>query len=87
MQEDIEVPIEDSLYWDALLSIVAGDSVKALLEAGVAVEVALTKLLVDVSTSLLLTPSKNRFIKKARPRINRDICRPRKYAKLARRGT
>jgi hypothetical protein len=64
MQEDIEVPIEDSLYCDALLSIVAGDSVKALLEAGVAVEVALTKLLVDVSTSLPLTPSKNSFIKK-----------------------
>jgi hypothetical protein len=64
LQEGVEVPIEDSLYCDALLSIAAGDSVKALLEAGVAMEVALTKLLVDVSTSLPLTPAKKRFIEK-----------------------
>lgn len=64
LQNDKEVPIEDSLYCDALLSIAAGDSIKALLEAGVAVEVALTKLLVDVSKSSPLTPSKRNFFKK-----------------------
>ena len=64
MGQNTEVPIEDSLYCDALLSIVAGDSVKAMLEAGVAIEVALTKLLVDVSTSSPLTSSKKSFIKK-----------------------
>lgn len=59
-----EVPIEDSLYCDALLSIVAGDQVKALLEAGVAMEVALTKLLVDVSTCAPLNSAKSNFIRK-----------------------
>ena len=56
-------PLEDSLYCDSLLSIVAGDSIKAFLEAGVAIEVALTKLLVDVSTSGTPSPAKAKFIK------------------------
>jgi hypothetical protein len=54
-------PIEDGLFCDALLSIVAGDLMKALLEAGVAAEVALTKLLVEVSQSHPVTSAKRDF--------------------------
>jgi hypothetical protein len=64
MEEDSEPPIEDALYCDSLLSIVAGNLTKASLEAGVAVEVALTRLLVDVAGSLPPTPAKKSFVRK-----------------------
>jgi len=63
MEEGSETPIEDALYCDALLSIVAGNLTKALLEAGVAAEVALTRLLVDVATSSPSTPGKKSFLR------------------------
>lgn len=63
MEEGSEPPIEDALYCDALLSIVAGNLTKALLEAGVAVEVALTRLLVDVAASQPSTPGKKSFLR------------------------
>lgn len=63
MEQGSEPPIEDALYCDALLSIVAGNPTKALLEAGVAAEVALTRLLVDVATSSPSTSGKKRFLR------------------------
>jgi|ERR1017187_1330300 hypothetical protein len=64
LEEGSEPPIEDALYCDSLLSIVAGNLTKALLEAGVALEVALTRLLVDVAGSQPSTPAKKNFIRK-----------------------
>jgi hypothetical protein len=58
-----EVPIADSIYCDALVSVVAGAPMKALLEAGVAMEIALTRLLVDVSGSGSASAAKTRFRK------------------------
>jgi hypothetical protein len=63
LESDEPVPIADSLFCDALLSIVAGDMTKALLEAGVAEEVAITQLLIDVSRSSPQTPAKANFAK------------------------
>ncbi len=63
MNSNAELPLGDSLFCDALLSIVAGDTTKALLEAGVAMEVALTQLLVDVAVSSPPSPAKTNFIK------------------------
>jgi hypothetical protein len=56
-----EVPLADSIYCDALLSIAAKDQMKALLEAGVAAEVAITQLLIDVSSTAPDTVSKMEF--------------------------
>jgi hypothetical protein len=64
LQTNAELPLADSIYCDSLLSIVAGDILKALLEAGVAMEVALTRLLVDVSTSMPASSAKASFIRK-----------------------
>lgn len=63
LEGNVPVPLADSLYCDALLSIVAGDTTKALLEAGVAMEVALTKLLVDFSNAPPSSPPKANFIR------------------------
>jgi len=63
LEEGSEPPIEDALYCDSLLSIVAGNLTKALLEAGIALEVALTRLLVDVAASLPSTPGKKSFLR------------------------
>jgi hypothetical protein len=70
MDSGADLPLADSLFCDSLLSIVAGDSMKALLEAAVAMEVALTQLLVDVSTAPPATPAKTNFIKKKGDRDN-----------------
>lgn len=71
-----EAPLADSLYCDALLSIAAGDTTKALLEAGVAMEVGLTKLLVDVAESLPITPPKSCFVhqKGDRDKFSKKLC-------------
>lgn len=63
MENASEPPIEDALYCDSLLSIVAGNLTKALLEAGVALEVALTRLLVDVAASQPSTQAKKSFVR------------------------
>jgi len=63
MENNAELPLADSIYCDSLLSIVAGDTTKALLEAGVAMEVALTKLLVDVSKTEPSCVAKSKFIR------------------------
>jgi hypothetical protein len=63
LSDHTELPLADSLFCDALLSIVAGDNMKALLEAGVAIEVALTQLLVDISVSSPPSPAKTIFVK------------------------
>ncbi len=61
LQDAVEVRLADSLYCDALLSIVAGDRLKALVEAGVAAEVAVTQLLLAVSHSAPDSPAKREF--------------------------
>jgi hypothetical protein len=63
LEDETELRLADSIYCDSLMSIVAGDTMKALLEAGVAMEVALTKLLVDASTSGPSTAAKANFIR------------------------
>jgi hypothetical protein len=62
LEDEAELLLADSIYCDSLVSIVAGDTMKALLEAGVAMEVALTKLLVDACTSGPSTAAKANFI-------------------------
>lgn len=63
LEADTEIPLADSIYCDALLSIVAGDQMKALLEAGVAAEVAITQLLLEVSDCPPDSPAKKNFRK------------------------
>ena len=57
-----EVPVSDSVFCDALFSAVAGDEMKALLELGVAAEIEITQLLVNVSQTPPHTPKKREFI-------------------------
>jgi len=61
LKGNVEVPLADSIYCDALLSIAAKDHMKALLEAGVAAEVAITQLLLDISSTKPDTASKMEF--------------------------
>ena len=61
LKGDAQVPLADSIYCDALLSIAAKDQMKALLEAGVAAEVGITQLLIDVCSTTPDTLSKMEF--------------------------
>lgn len=51
LESNADIPLADSIYCDALLSVAARDEMKALLEAGVAAEVAITQLLIAVSSA------------------------------------
>ncbi len=59
-------PLSDSLYCDALLSLSAGDTAKAVVEAAVATEVAITQLLTDAAQQLPSTQSKAKFLERER---------------------
>lgn len=59
-------PLSDSLYCDALLSLAAGDIAKAVVEAAVATEVAITQLLIDVAHQLPSTQPKAEFLERER---------------------
>jgi len=59
-----EIPVSESVLCDALISVVAGDEMKALLELGVAAEIEITQLLVNVSRMPPDTPMKREFITK-----------------------
>ncbi len=61
LKDNADIPLADSIYCDALLSIAAKDPMKALLEAGVAAEVGITQLLIDVSSTTPDTLSKMEF--------------------------
>lgn len=56
-----EVPVSESILCDALISAVAGDEMKAVLELGVAAEIEITQLLVNVSGTLPDTLKKREF--------------------------
>src|ERR1035437_1435893 len=58
-----EIPLADSIFCDALLSLAARDEMKALLEAGVAMEVAITQLLIEVSLMKPDSASRTKFRK------------------------
>lgn len=57
------VPVSESVFCDALFSVVAGDEKKALLELGVAAEIEVTQLLSVVSKTPPRTHGKDAFIK------------------------
>jgi hypothetical protein len=61
LEDNSELPLADGIFCDALLSLAARDEVKALLEAGVASEVAITQLLKEVSSTMPNTREKARF--------------------------
>jgi hypothetical protein len=61
LESGTEIPVSESIFCDALLSLAARDEVKAVLEAGVAVEVALTQLLREVSSTGPNSPAKAKF--------------------------
>ncbi len=60
----VEIPVSESIFCDALISAVAGDEMKAVLELGVAVEIEITQLLANVSIAPPDTPKKREFIAK-----------------------
>lgn len=59
-----EIPVYESLFCDALVSIVAGERLKAVLELGVAAETAITQLLSDAANGAPTTPAKRKFVQK-----------------------
>jgi hypothetical protein len=63
LENETEIPVSDAIFCDALHSVAARDEVKALLEAGVAVEVAITQLLKDVSSVPPASPARMKFNK------------------------
>ena len=64
IDSNAEPPVSESIFCDALISAVAGDEVKAVLELGVAVEIEITQLLTDVSKAAPKTPQKVKFANK-----------------------
>jgi hypothetical protein len=60
----IEPPVAEALFCDALLSVAAGDDIKAILEIGVAAEVELSRLLGDASLLSPITQGKTDYTKK-----------------------
>jgi hypothetical protein len=61
---NIQPPVSESIFCDALISAVAGDEVKAVLELGVAAEIEITQLLTDISKMPPKTPQKIKFATK-----------------------
>ncbi|HEY2363449.1 MAG TPA: hypothetical protein VGK36_20175, partial [Candidatus Angelobacter sp.] len=59
-----EPPVSEALFCDALLSVGAGDDIKAILEMGVAAEVELSHLLGEASLLLPATQDKADYAKK-----------------------
>jgi hypothetical protein len=57
-----KIPVSESVFCDALVSAVAGDENKALLELGVAAEIEITELLTVVSQTSPSTANKSDFI-------------------------
>jgi hypothetical protein len=64
LENDEEVPLAETIYCDALLSVAGRNEMKALLEAGVAAEVAITQLLTEVSSVQPDSPGKADFREK-----------------------
>ncbi len=64
MTSRAQVPMSESVFCDALISVVAADEMKALLELGVAAEIEITQLLLNVSRTPPDTPKKREFITK-----------------------
>jgi hypothetical protein len=59
-----EPPVSESLFCDALLSVTAGDEIKAVLEMGVAIEIELSHLLDAVAQVQPTTPDKAEYAKR-----------------------
>jgi hypothetical protein len=57
-----EHPASEELFCDALSSATAGEDIKAILQLGVAAEVAITRLLTDVASSSPTTREKRKFL-------------------------
>lgn len=64
LQSPLEPPVHESLFCDALLSAAAGEETNAILQLGVAAEIAITNLLLDAAGSGATTPPKRKFIAK-----------------------
>jgi hypothetical protein len=59
-----EPPVSESLFCDALLSVTAGDEIKAVLEMGVAMEIELSHLLDAIAQVQPGTPDKTEYAKR-----------------------
>lgn len=57
-----EPPVSESIFCDALLSLVAGDDAKAVLEMGVAAEVEVTNMLDQLASSAPQTAAKKSYV-------------------------
>ncbi|HKZ52434.1 MAG TPA: hypothetical protein VJ085_04045, partial [Candidatus Acidoferrales bacterium] len=62
-----EPPVSESIFCDGLVSLVAGDQLKALLELGVACEIELTRLLDDVARIPPDLAAKSEYIERESP--------------------
>jgi hypothetical protein len=62
LQSNLDPPVSEALYCDALISAFYGDEVKAILEMGVAVEVEITDLLTTLANATPSSPSKKKFL-------------------------
>jgi hypothetical protein len=63
MKEELskQAPVAESLFCDALLSAVAGDQIKAVLELGVAAEVEISQLLQEAAQQPPDAPAKRKY--------------------------
>jgi hypothetical protein len=64
VNDKIEPPVSESIFCDAIISAVAGDEAKSVLELGVAAEIEITQLLAEVSRTAPITPQKSKFASK-----------------------
>ncbi|MBZ5628640.1 MAG: hypothetical protein LAO06_07220 [Acidobacteriia bacterium] len=58
----IEPPVCEALFCDALLSAAAGEDLNAVLQLGVAAEIAITRLLMDAAGMPPTNPQKRKFL-------------------------
>ncbi len=68
-----EPPVSDSIYCDAMISIVGGDEIKAILELGVACEIEISSLLDELSASDPLSQASKEYTQSLARNYWRDL--------------
>jgi len=66
VEQNVPVPVSESIFCDALSSFAAGDTVRCAVELGVAVEIELSNLLVDLAGLRPTTVGSKKYIKERR---------------------
>jgi hypothetical protein len=70
---NVDPPVSEALFCDALVSAFGGDEIKTVLELGVAAEVEITDLLTTAAKMVPVTSAKKKFLKQ-QPKFVPKLC-------------